>query len=67
MSNKTKQCPICKKMVDEKAIKCPYCKSDLTVGGNITQIITSIGVILTLCITVPAIMFGCGMCSLGAL
>jgi len=25
--NKKKQCPICKKMVDEKAIKCPYCKT----------------------------------------
>ncbi len=61
----TKQCPICKKWVNKDASKCPYCQSDLTIGGNIAQVLSSIGIILTLCITIPAIMFGCGMCSLG--
>ena len=62
---KIKICPVCKKEVAQDARICPYCKSDLTIGGNIAKILMSIGIILTICITIPLIMFGCGMCSLG--
>ena len=60
-----KICPMCKKEVAQDARICPYCKSDLTVSGNIATMIWSIGVILTICITIPIIMFSCGMCSMG--
>jgi len=59
-----KKCPICKNKIPKEVTVCPICKSDLSVGGNVAKILTSIGIILTLCITVPIVLSYCGMCSL---
>jgi hypothetical protein len=62
--NKTKVCPMCKKEIDDKAQICPYCRTDLSVGGNIGKVLSAIGVILTLVITVPLLLLYCGGCGL---
>ena len=59
-----KQCPFCKKAIDKEAIKCPYCQTDLSTAGNIGNILKAVGAILTICVTIPIIMFACGMCSI---
>lgn len=66
MSNnqKEKQCPMCKNKIPSEITVCPICKNDLSVGGNIAKILMSVGVILTICVTVPIILFSCGMCSM---
>ncbi len=61
-----KQCPFCKKNIDKEATKCPYCQSDLSVASNVGKLLQSIGIILTICITIPVILFSCGLCSLGS-
>jgi hypothetical protein len=56
---KTKPCPMCKKEVAQDARICPYCKSDLSVGGNIGKILTSIGVILFTLVLLTILIFSC--------
>ena len=60
-----KQCPMCKKPVDKQASKCPYCQSDLSVSGNLAKVLSSVGIILIVFVTIPILLFSCGMCSLG--
>jgi len=64
-NQKEKQCPHCKNKIPKEVMVCPICKNDLSVGGNIAKILMSIGIILTICITIPIMMFACGMCSIG--
>jgi hypothetical protein len=61
-----KQCPFCKKAIPKEAIKCPYCQTDLSTAGNVADILKAVGVILTICVTIPIILFSCGLCSLGS-
>ena len=61
-----KQCPICKMNVPKEAMVCPYCKNDLSVAGNLGKILSAVGGILVICVTIPIILFSCGMCSLGS-
>jgi len=59
-----KQCPFCKKIIDKDASICPYCRNDLSVAGNVANILKAVGVILTICITIPLVLMYCGMCSI---
>jgi len=59
-----KQCPMCKKPVDKDASICPYCKSDLTVAGNLGKILSTVGGLLILFVTIPIVLTYCGMCSI---
>jgi len=61
-----KQCPFCKKQIVKSATKCPYCQTDLSVSGNVANAMRAIGIILTICVTIPIILFACGMCGAGA-
>lgn len=65
MENKIKICPMCKKEVDKDARICPYCKSDLSVGGNLAKVLSSIGILLIVFVTLPILLIQCGMCSIG--
>jgi glutaredoxin len=64
LKEEEKQCPFCKKTIHKDAIKCPYCQADLSTAGNIGTILKAVGAILTICVTIPIIMFACGMCSI---
>ena len=59
-----KQCPHCKNKIPKEVTTCPVCKNDLSVAGNIGTILKAIGGILTICVTIPLVMFACGMCSI---
>jgi predicted amidophosphoribosyltransferase len=59
-----KQCPFCKKIIHKDATICPYCRKDLSVSGNVAAVLKAVGGILTICITIPIVMFACGMCSI---
>lgn len=60
----TKQCPICKKDIDKQAQKCPYCQSELSVASNIGTILSVIGGLLIIFVTIPVILFSCGGCGI---
>ena len=59
-----KQCPMCKKPVEKDARICPYCKSDLSVSGNLAKILTSVGILLIVFVTIPILLTTCGLCSI---
>jgi hypothetical protein len=59
-----KQCPICKMNIPKQAIVCPYCKADLSVAGNLGKILSTVGGLLILFVTIPIVLTYCGMCSI---
>jgi RNA polymerase subunit RPABC4/transcription elongation factor Spt4 len=63
---KVKICPICKMNIPKEAMVCPYCRSELGTAANVGKILSAVGTILIVCVTIPIILFSCGMCSLGS-
>lgn len=59
-----KQCPMCKKEIDKDARICPFCKSDLSVSGNLAKVLTTIGLLLIVFVTIPILLTMCGLCSI---
>lgn len=59
-----KQCPICKMNIPKEALTCPYCKNDLSIGGNIGKIISAVGLLLIIFVTIPILLSMCGYCSI---
>ncbi len=59
--SKIRQCPMCKKEIDKEAKICPYCRTDLTVGGNISTILMYVGGAMLFIGIAITLFFKCGI------